>query len=458
MKSLFCLFSVLTVFSFALASQAGEWRLLFDGETLNGWHQLGGQAHYAVVDGAIVGTTVAGTPNSFLCTQEEFGDFIFEFEVKQEGLSNSGVQFRSLSRADVMDGRVFGYQCEIDPSARAWSGGIYDEARRGWLARPDENPWSKTAYQHDRWNHFRIEAIGNSMRTWINGIPVSHLIDDVTTQGFIGLQVHSIHGNEEPGARVFWRNLRIQTGNLQPAPLDDRVLIRNWIPNHLSAEESTLGWRMLWDGATSQGWRRAEGVGFPDHGWIMDDGVLTIQASDGAESAHAGDIVTEARFSAFELQLDFWMSKGANSGIKYFVSEKHSMAGKGSSIGLEYQILDDALHPDGKMGAAGNRTLASLYDLIPSRRVVSTVTVNRNPEQWHHARLVVRPDSVVEHWLNGSKVVEYERGSPLYHALVARSKYDQWEGFGLAPEGHLLLQDHGDEVRFRSIKVRSLVP
>lgn len=439
------------------ALSAGSWNPLFDGKTLEGWIQRGGDAHYTVIDGCIVGSTVSDTPNSFLCSEEDYGDFILEFDVKQEGLTNSGVQFRSLSNESYREGRVHGYQCEIDPSNRAWSGGIYDEAGRGWLSRPENNPWTKELYQYGRWNHFRIEAIGSCLRIWINGVEVSHVIDDVTSEGFIGLQVHSIHGSDAPRKKIFWKNIRIQTEDLVSSAIDERLFVRNWIPNTISNAEKQQGWQLLWDGKITDGWRRAGDDHFPENGWEAKDGELIVHASGGEESAKAGDIVTEQEFSAFEFQLDFFMTEGANSGIKYFVTEGYGMkVGKGSAIGLEYQILDDNNHPDAKMGAAGNRTCASLYDLIPSRKIVATREVPRSIGQWHHARIVVRPDNTVEHWLNGCKVVEFERGSPLFAALVQRSKYEKWENFGMAESGHLLLQDHGDEVHFRSIKVKAL--
>ena len=139
------------------------------------------------------------------------------------------------------------------------------------------------------------------------------------------------------------------------------------------------------------------------------------------------------------------------SGLKYFVTETEG--NKGSAIGLEYQVLDDEKHPDAKEGVVGNRTLASLYDLIPS------IKERRGPHKigdWNYGRLVVYPDSRVEHWLNGYKVVEYNRGSLIYQVLVARSKYAKYENFGMAEKGRILLQDHGDNVSFRSIKIREL--
>jgi hypothetical protein len=436
-------------------ASAGAWEPLFNGRDLDGWTVAAGSAPYAVVDGAIVGTTVAGSPNSFLACERTFGDFILEFEAMQDvGPTNSGVQFRSESRPDVMDGRVFGYQCEIDPSARAYTGGIYDESRRGWLYPVSLAPSARSLYQYGRWNHFRIEAIGTSLRTWVNGVAVAHVVDDATAAGFIALQVHSITSPDQAGRRVHWRNIRIQTTGLVPAPLEP-VFVRNTIPNTVSPAEQAQGWRLLWDGRTTAGWRGAHKTAFPEAGWKIAGGELIVAESGGGEAKHGGDIVTEAVFSAFELQADFLLTPGANSGIKYFVTEEIDPGG-GSAYGLEYQLLDDERHPDAKLGAAGNRTLASLYDLIPARKATTSVGLAPKIGVWQHARLVVRPDGIVQHWLNGLLAVEYERGSPALAAMIARSKYEKLPGFGLAKEGRLLLQDHGNEVHFRSIKIRTL--
>ena len=430
----------------SVAGPGEKWVSLFNGKDLSGWKQVNGGAHYEVKDGMIVGVNVKDSPNSFLVTEKTYGDFILELDVKIDEGVNSGIQFRSAQKKE--DGRVFGYHMEVDHrKERGWSGGIYDESRRGWLYPVDLNPVAKTAYHWGDWNTYRIECIGTSIRTWVNNVPVALLIDDTSLTGFIGLQVHAIYKPEDVGKRTFWKNIRIQTEGLQASPAND-IRVVNEVPNYLSPAEERLGFRLLWDGKTSSGWRGAFKDKFPDKGWEMKDGVLSVIPSGGKESQNGGDIITTEKFGAFELVFDFKFTEGANSGVKYFVDEKYLSTG--SAIGLEYQILDDSRHPDAKMGVVGNRTLASLYDLIPS------IKISDLPREWNEGRIVVYPDNRIEHWLNGRKVVEYQRGTPIYMALVARSKYSNYDGFGMAEKGHILLQDHGDAVSFRSIKIREI--
>jgi len=435
----------------------GGWIDLFNGTDLEGWTQLNGKAEYKVENQEIIGISVQGEPNSFLCTDKSYDDFILELDVNVDPPLNSGIQFRSLSNENYDNGRVHGYQCEIDPSKRAWSGGIYDEARRGWLYNLTRNEKGAAAFLPGEWNSYRIEAIGNTIRTWINGVMCSNLIDDMTSSGFIALQVHSVGDDpNQIGKKVRWRNIRIKTSGLDASrrEVDPTVPEINYIPNTLTPAEVRQGWRLLWDGKTTKGWRSAKSDHFPEKGWEINDGILTVLESGGGESENGGDIVTVDKYSNFELEIEFKLTKGANSGIKYFVDPELNK-GTGSAIGLEYQLLDDTIHPDAKEGVNGNRTLASLYDMIPSYNLSENISDKRfnGIDKWNKARIVVK-DNHIEHWLNNIKVVEYERSTPMYRALVAYSKYKIWPNFGESPAGHILLQDHGNMVQFRSIKIR----
>ncbi|HAQ19848.1 MAG TPA: DUF1080 domain-containing protein [Prolixibacteraceae bacterium] len=448
MRKIQILLAFLLFVSAVSAKKNDGWVSLFNGKDLSGWHQLNGQANYHVEKGEIVGTTVSNTPNSFLATDNDYSDFILELDLQVANEMNSGIQFRSISKPEVMNGRVHGYQCEVDPSARAWSGGIYDEARRGWLYTVELNPAAKPAFKlgGSEWNHYRIECVGSSIRTWLNGIPVAYVLDDMTTSGLIALQVHSIGKDVQPGKQIRWKNIRIKTTNLKATETAD-VFVVNLLPNTLCQAEKEQGWKMLFDGKTTSGWKAAGKEIFPAEGWKAEDGTLMAVANTKEKPVKGTDIVSDEKFSAFDFQFEFNFAEGANSGVKYFTGNG------GPSIGLEYQVLDDKKHADAKMGAAGNRTMGSLYDLIPAEK---QERFTKPANEWNLGRIVVYPDNRVEHWLNGMKVVEYVRGSNIYKALVARSKYAEFKDFGMVKEAPILLQYHNDQVKFRSLKIRKL--
>lgn len=216
------------------------------------------------------------------------------------------------------------------------------------------------------------------------------------------------------------------------------------VPNTLTPAERGAGWVLLFDGHSTNGWRGFRDPKFPATGWTVEEGAIRHVAGQAG-----GDIITVDQFDDFELQLDWKIAAGANSGIKYLIAEDMVRSGR-SGLGFEMQVLDDERHPDAKQGRDGNRTSGALYDLIAPKGAVL-----RPVGQWNTARVVVRQGRV-EHWLNDTKILEFEIGSPAMRALIAASKYQVNPGFGEVRRGHVLLQDHGDDVWFRNIKLRRL--
>jgi hypothetical protein len=282
-------------------------------------------------------------------------------------------------------------------------------------------------------------------------VPAAYVVDTVDHTGFIALQVHRITDPKLAGKKIYWKNIRIMPLKKISEDVPKNMYVVNYIPNYLSGAEKKNGWKLLFDGVSSTGWVGAYKTTFPAKGWHIRDGEITVESSSGAEASNGGDIVTDKEYSAFDLSFDFKITTGANSGVKYFVTLVEN--NQGSAIGLEYQVLDDKVHPDAKLGRDGDRTLASLYDLIPAVKQERFV---HPPGQWNTGRVIVYPNNNVEHYLNGIKVLEYERGSKEFRDLVAISKFKVWPNFGEAKKGKLLLQDHGNEVSFRSIKIREL--
>lgn len=188
---------------------------LIKNNSLQGWKKLGGAGLFMVRDGAIVGTSVVDSVNTFLVTEKEYGDFVLELDVLiDDSLSNSGIQTRSHFGGNGHKGKVFGRQMEIDPSARKWTGGIYDEERREWLYPLTLNAKAKDAFIVGQYNHIKIECIGSEMKTWVNHIAAAYLKDSIDRTGFIGLQVHAAGDVEKPGTRVYFKNIRIKTSHL----------------------------------------------------------------------------------------------------------------------------------------------------------------------------------------------------------------------------------------------------
>lgn len=450
----------ITLLSLDSSAQKG-WTNPFNGKDLTGWFEtagINGKHVWVAKDGMIIGTSVPGQANGFLLLEKEYGDFILELEVSVDTLmNNSGIQVRSLTYPEYNNWRLHGYQVEIEPLTLHRSGAIYDEGTmRQWLTTAAElSPAAQNAFKRDnkkgyQWNKYRIEATGSTIRTWVNGIPAAHLVDDQSLRGYIGFQMHANNPKDPQGVfSIRFRNIRIQTDDLKLSPPDDAMIV-NLIPNNLSTLEEKNGYSLLWDGRSSKGWKGPNNSEFPKNSWSLANGELSTLKPEGSER---GDyLVSEKTYGAFELKFDFKFSAGANSGVKYFVDP-----GETALSSLEFQIVDDAT-PD----LAPNRKLGTLADVKerpapPSLAGAPNGTVPPRAarvDQWNRAVIIARPDNHVEYWLNGSKILEYERGSSEFKDLVSKSKYKDLPNFGMSPKGHILLENNGTGVSFRSIKIK----
>ena len=429
-------------FGVATTLAASEWQDLFDGRTLEGWRQLNGTATYEVVDGAIVGTTAPGSPNSFLATTREFGDFVLELEFKVDPRLNSGVQIRSESRPSFKNGRVYGYQVEIDPSPdpyskqpanldaagapvapgaapRSWTGGIYDEQRRGWLQDLTDRPAAREAFRPGQWNHLRIEAIGPWIRTWVNGVAAADTVDGLTRRGFIALQVHAV--KQEDPLQVKWRNLRIRELNTSIAPADRST------PPAMFGEPAPADAIDLLAGGTADAWRSQDG-----RNWLQADGPADWLLRNGVLESipGVGSIITHHSFGDLFLHLELRvLDEPTNSGVylmsRYEIGVSHRPGGTGG-----WGNLADAPAP--------RRELK-----VPLRQWQSLDVLFQAPRLDDDGRMT--EPALASVWHNGVLIHDQVRLGNRKGA--ARRLAD-------AVAGPLMLQEHGAAVQFRNICVR----
>jgi HEAT repeat protein len=414
---------------------AADWTPLFDGKTLRGWTRAGycnGQADYTVEDGCIVGTTKVKTPNSFLLADKQYANFVLEFDFKVPEGMNSGVQIRSICDPSVKDGRVHGYQVEIDPSPRAWTAGIYDEARRGWLYNLTKIKDTKAAdaakhaFKPEDWNHIRVEAINDRIRTWLNGVPVADLTDGLTRKGVIALQVHAT-GDPKP-KQIRWRNLRIQD-------LGDGGTTRD----HLGDPAERMGARPPADatvlvGADGNvsGLQAEKGPDAPLP-WKVTDGVLEIVPGKGS-------VTTRKPFGDFRMHAEFNVNG----------KPKHSQDDGNSGIYIqrryELQILNSYRQP-----LAFNECGALYRTKSPDRNAC------RPAGEWQSYDIVFRSPR----WgKDGTKTedarISVSQNGILIHDNVAiPNKTGAGRPEGPTPDV-IRIQDHGNPVRFRNVWVEEL--
>ncbi|MEL7109578.1 MAG: family 16 glycoside hydrolase [Pseudomonadota bacterium] len=342
--------------------EASSWIDLFDAETLNGWRQVNGAAPYEVVDGAIRGTNILDDPNSFLASEGRFANFVLEFESRSIGDANTGVQFRTDLAPGTWSG-VVGYQLDIDPTARRWTGGIYHEGVHRWRHSMARNPACQAAYQHGEWNTYRIEAIGPTIATWVNEVPCAHMIGDHHTEGLIALQVHAIGQDENLlGSYTEWRNIRLLADPSQEDLWQGRraALIEGWLTDDISSAEADRGWQ-------------------------------TAMLSDGSA-------VLEGPSDAIEFVVDMQLAPGTIGHMAYEVSNAPQCSG-------EFTLRDET-NPD--MLSAETERMGSLSGVRAANNLSEPGRPLRiySDDRWNRVRIIVSPGTV-EHWLNGVNVAQH---------------------------------------------------
>jgi len=439
--------SMLLVLSLSLAAPLADaaepWKVLFDGKSTDAWRGFRRDTFpskgWVVEDGAL--KTILGGDRCDLITKDRYKDFELELDWRLTPGGNGGL-FYDVAETDneayftgpeiqILDDA--GHADGKDPKRSA--GALYDLIA----------PVGKTLKPVGEFNHYRIVKNAGHVEHWVNGtkvveyqlgspelaklIAVSKFKDmplfAKQGQGYIAIQHH--------GQEAWYKNIRIR-------PLSPVIAGAPAPHNVLTASEKRAGWRLLFDGKTTAGWRGFKKTEFPKEGWVVKDGTIGKLPKGTGDSHGAGDIVTLDAFDDFDLRFEWRIAPGGNSGVKYLVTEDRS-----GPIAHEYQLIDDDKHPDAKIGA--HRQTAALYDAFPAKdKLLQPVG------EFNQSRILVKGNKV-EHWLNGKKVLAYELGSDELKAAKAKSKFKDEPGWGTKLKGRILLQDHGDEIAFRDIKI-----
>lgn len=380
--------------------------------SMDGWVSRGGKATYRFENGEIIGTTVPNSPNTFLCTEKMYGDFDLELEIKVDPRMNSGIQFRSNSVPGYNKGAVHGYQAEVDPTERAWSGGLYDESRRGWLKDLKDNPTAQKAWKQNEWNKYRILAEGDHIQIWVNGVQTVDHRDDLTQWGFIGLQVHGVGAEAQP-MEVRWRNIRIKDMGMP------------------SKEPPRVSNRLLFGSDDLKKWGR-NGDLTKDIGWVWKDGAL-----EGVPGT--GDIQTRQAHEDAWIHLEFMVDENnqqgqANGNSGFYLQGRY-----------EVQILN----------SAGQ---APAHDLCGGLYGVKAPDYNMAypPYQWQ----TYLAKFTAPKWENGQKkanarVTVWHNGTMIHRDVELPGTTTSGNAEEAKPMG-IKLQDHGHPIRFRNIWMKPL--
>ncbi|MDU0353385.1 family 16 glycoside hydrolase [Paraglaciecola aquimarina] len=370
----------------AKVKQNLPWRSLITDNSLKTWQKIGGDADYQLQGDTIIGTSIQSAHSTYFTTGEIFSDFIFEVDVQAQAPLNSGVQFRSEKIQSKKGETVAGYQMEIDTAPRAWSGGIFDQGRRGWLYTLSRNENCRKEFKVDDWNTYRIEAVGQNIRTFINDVPCSNIVDDLSASGFIALQIHSA-GGDKVNKTVKWRAPKVLTTNIQahlnkPADIEQF----SYINNQITAEQKAKGWQLFWDGQSNSSPQQSGQ-------WQVKNQALTADAKQQNNS-----LTIPVTSHYFELEFDVNSSDNADNGIHYLRDKN----GKGFEFQLSSETtVEQTDNNNQAMGAIVGRVAPTN---LTEPEGWKYLRINKG---WNRVRLVVR-GTQIEHWINNIKMVDYQ--------------------------------------------------
>ena len=362
---------------------------LLEDKSLSLFDKKGGSAEYFLKDGILTGVAENDIPNTFLTTKEQYEDFALSFSVKVDERLNSGVQIRSLP---FMDDNAYemlrGYQVEIDPSERAWSGGIYEERGRGWIGNLAANPEGRAAFKNGQWNDYFIEVKGNHIRVWINGVCTVNLIDDIGKKGHIGFQVHAIYDESHAGATVQWKDIMLYPDSVDQRELTDKekALEINLLPNQLSEYEKEMGWKIV---NLRNDIKPAQEM----RSWYLGDKSI---CADGVGMAPL-DIPRTSK--NFEIKFEYTLGESGQAMFMYAKDEREN-------DNMSFYMADtSSLKSDSlKYQSAG-----SLYRMMGAKNLSNPdrdLTL-RSHDQWSQAHIIFSKDRL-QHWLNHNLVIDMD--------------------------------------------------
>lgn len=408
------LFLILSLTGLLTGVRAQGFKKIFNGKNLSGWTNNGTEKWY-VERGELVCESGPEKKYGYLSTQKNYKNFILELDFKLEANGNSGVFIRS----GIEGLKINGWQVEVAP-ANKHTGGIYESYGRGWLIKPRSE--DESALKPTDWNKMRIEVIADEVTSYLNGQKMVKFKDEKIGKGtgFIALQIH-----DGGGIKVRWKNIRVKElpDNAKPTPQYKGKI------------------QSLFDGKTFAGWHNYNKAGAVKS-WAIEDGALVcLGEKDG------GDLVSDTPYENFEFSWEWKLTAGSNSGVMYHVVENPKYKAS-YHTGPEYQMIDDDGYPV-KLEDWQKTACDYAMSIADDKKKMKPIS------EWQTSKIVFN-HGLVEHWLNGEKVLAFNAWSESWLKLKTTGKWKDFPDYGSAKKGHIVLQDHGNKVFFRNIRIQEL--